>query len=56
MSFLAVLQAALLTVLQRYTGQDDLPIGSVFSGRTRAELEPLVGFFANTLVLRTDAR
>src|SRR6516164_3303801 len=52
-SFLAVLQAALLTVLHRWTGQDDLPIGSVFSGRTRAETEPLVGYFVNTLVLRT---
>jgi amino acid adenylation domain-containing protein len=54
-SFLAVLQAALLTVLHRYTGQTDLPIGSIFSGRTRSEIEPLVGFFANTVVLRTDA-
>ena len=52
-SLLAVLQAALLTVLHRYTGQDDLPVGSLFSGRTRPELEPLVGFFGNTLVLRT---
>jgi non-ribosomal peptide synthetase component F len=53
-SLLAVVQAALLTVLHRYTGQEDLAIGSVFSGRTRAEVEPLVGFFANTVVLRTD--
>ncbi|MEO3808389.1 amino acid adenylation domain-containing protein [Sphaerisporangium sp. B11E5] len=53
-SFLAVLQAALLTVLHRYTGQEDLVIGSVFSGRTRPEIEPVVGFFANTVVLRTD--
>ncbi|WP_019925381.1 non-ribosomal peptide synthetase [Nocardia sp. BMG111209] len=54
-SFLAVLQAALLIVLNRYTGQHDLTVGSIFSGRTRAELEPVVGFFANTVVLRTDA-
>nr|WP_281390540.1 amino acid adenylation domain-containing protein [Sphaerisporangium rubeum] len=53
-SYLAVLQAALLTVLHRYTGQEDLVIGSVFSGRTRPEIEPVVGFFANTVVLRTD--
>ncbi len=53
-SYLAVLQAALATVLHRYTGTDDLPIGSIFGGRTRADLEPLVGFFANTLVLRTN--
>ena len=52
-SLLAVLHAALLTVLHRWTGQHDLPIGSVFSGRTRAETEPLVGFFVNPLVLRT---
>ncbi|MBB2914101.1 non-ribosomal peptide synthetase component F [Streptosporangium becharense] len=52
-SLLAVLQAALLVVLHRYTGQRDLPIGSIFSGRTRADIEGLVGFFGNTLVLRT---
>ena len=39
-SFLAILQADLLTVLHRYTGQTDLPIGSIFSGRTRADIEP----------------
>jgi amino acid adenylation domain-containing protein len=53
-SFLAVLHAALLTVLHRYTGQTDLPVGSIFSGRTRAELEPLVGYFVNAVVLRID--
>jgi hypothetical protein len=53
-SFLAVMHAALLIVLHRYTGQDDVTIGSVFSGRTHPELEPVVGFFVNTLVLRTD--
>jgi amino acid adenylation domain-containing protein len=53
-SFLAVLQAALLVVLNRYTGQTDLPVGSVFSGRNRAELEPLVGYFVNAVVLRTN--
>ncbi len=55
-SFLAVLHAALLTVLHRWTGQHDLPIGSLFTGRTRAETEPLVGFFVNKLVLRTHTR
>lgn len=53
-SFLALLQAALLTVLHRYTGRTDLPIGSVFSSRTRPELDPLVGYLATTVVLRTD--
>ncbi|MFF0176097.1 non-ribosomal peptide synthetase, partial [Micromonospora profundi] len=52
-SFLAIHQAALLTVLHRYTGQTDLPIGSVFSGRTQTVIESLVGYFANTVVLRT---
>jgi amino acid adenylation domain-containing protein len=50
---LAVLLAGYSTVLHRYTGQTDLPIGSVFSGRTRTELEPMVGFFTSTVVLRT---
>ena|GEM_PF-937271 len=54
-SFLAVVQAALLTVLHRHTGQSDLAIGSVFSGRVRTDLEPLVGLFADLVVLRTDA-
>ncbi|MFC6087550.1 amino acid adenylation domain-containing protein [Sphaerisporangium aureirubrum] len=53
-SFLAVSHAALLTVLHRYTGQEDLVVGSIFSGRTRPEMERIVGFFANTVVLRTD--
>ncbi|MET7881409.1 condensation domain-containing protein, partial [Micromonospora profundi] len=41
-SFLAIHQAALLTVLHRYTGQTDLPIGSIFSGRTHIDTEPMV--------------
>ena len=53
-SFLALMQATLLTVLHRYTGRLDLPIGSVFTGRNRAGLEPLVGFFVNSMVLRTS--
>ncbi len=52
-TLLAVLQAAFFVVLGRYTGQDDLAVGSVFAGRTRADTETMVGFFANTLVLRT---
>ncbi|MEM7200892.1 MAG: amino acid adenylation domain-containing protein [Planctomycetota bacterium] len=49
--------AALTTwqlLLSRYTGQADLTIGTPVSGRDRAELEPLIGLFLNTLVLRTD--
>lgn len=53
-SLLAVLQAALLTVLHRYTGQLDLPIGSIVSGRSHPETESMVGYLGNVLVLRAD--
>jgi len=49
-----VMLAALGTLLGRYTGRDDLTIGSPIANRTRSELEPLIGFFVNTLVLRLD--
>jgi amino acid adenylation domain-containing protein len=49
-----LLLAALDTLLARYTGQEDIVVGSPFASRNRSELEPLIGFFANTLVLRTD--
>src|SRR5439155_7188606 len=51
---LGTLVAAFFVVLHRYTGQDDLPVGSVLGGRTRAEIDPLIGFFANSVVLRGD--
>ncbi len=41
-------------VLHHYSGQLDFLVGSPIAGRTRAETEPLVGFFINTLVLRAD--
>ncbi len=46
------LLAAFAVLLQRWTGEDDLPVGTPVAGRTRAELEGLIGFFVNTLVLR----
>jgi amino acid adenylation domain-containing protein/non-ribosomal peptide synthase protein (TIGR01720 family) len=49
-----VLLGAFQTLLFRYTGQDDLAIGSPVSGRSRLETEKLIGCFINTLVLRTD--
>lgn len=49
-----LLLAAFVTLLHRYTGETDLPVGAPITNRTRAELEPLIGFFINTLVLRTD--
>jgi amino acid adenylation domain-containing protein/non-ribosomal peptide synthase protein (TIGR01720 family) len=48
------LLAAFQTVLYRYSGQTDLVIGTPIANRTRPEIEPLIGCFANTLVLRTD--
>ncbi|MCP4654106.1 MAG: amino acid adenylation domain-containing protein, partial [bacterium] len=48
------LLAAFLTLLGRYTRQHDVPVGSVTAGRNRRQLEDLIGFFANTLVLRGD--
>ena len=46
--------AAFQVLLMRYTGQQDICVGTPVAGRNRQELEPLVGFFVNTLVLRTD--
>ena len=50
MTFLAAFQ----TLLYRYTEQEDISIGAPIANRNRHEIEPLMGFFANTLVLRTD--
>jgi len=48
------LLAAFKTLLYRYTGQEDILVGSPIANRNRAEIEELIGFFVNTLVLRTD--
>jgi amino acid adenylation domain-containing protein len=48
------LLAAFQTLLHRYTGQEDIAVGSPIANRTRSEVEGLIGFFINTLVLRTD--
>ncbi|MCT9930234.1 amino acid adenylation domain-containing protein [Planotetraspora sp. A-T 1434] len=48
------LLAAFQVLLARYSGQDDVCVGSPVSGRDREELEGLVGFLVNTLVLRGD--
>ncbi|RYZ42189.1 MAG: non-ribosomal peptide synthetase, partial [Myxococcaceae bacterium] len=45
--------AALQTLLHRYSGQDDVLVGSPVANRHHAETEGLIGFFVNTLVLRT---
>lgn len=46
--------AAFKILLHRYSGQDDIVVGTPVAGRNRVETEELIGFFANTLVLRTD--
>src|SRR5215471_15914232 len=48
------LLAAWQVLLQRYTNQEQIVVGTPIAGRTRREVEGLIGFFANTLVLRTD--
>ena len=48
------LLAAVNALLFRYTRQEDMIVGTPVANRTRTELEGLIGFFENTLVLRTD--
>ncbi|MBW4515829.1 MAG: amino acid adenylation domain-containing protein [Timaviella obliquedivisa GSE-PSE-MK23-08B] len=48
------LLAAFQALLARYSGQTDIRVGSLVANRHRSELETMLGFFANTLVLRTD--
>ncbi|MEL7371672.1 MAG: amino acid adenylation domain-containing protein, partial [Myxococcota bacterium] len=51
--FIALL-AAFDVLLQRLTGLDDIVVGSPIANRRRPELEHLIGFFSNTIVLRSD--
>ena len=51
--FMALL-AGFLALLHRYTGDPDVVVGSPIAGRTRVEIEPLIGFFVGTLPLRGD--
>jgi amino acid adenylation domain-containing protein len=48
------LLCAFYVLLHRYTGERDIAIGSYVAGRSRAELEQLIGLFLNTIVLRAD--
>jgi amino acid adenylation domain-containing protein len=51
MTLLASFQA----LLSRYSGQDDIVLGTPIAGRNRPEIEPLIGDFINMLAIRTDA-
>lgn len=48
------LLAAFQALLHRYTGQNDIAVGSLIANRNRMEIEGVIGFMVNTLVLRTD--
>jgi amino acid adenylation domain-containing protein len=49
-----VLLTAFNALLHRYTSQEDIVIGTPVNGRNRTEVESAIGFFVNTLALRTD--
>src|SRR5206468_2786106 len=48
------LLAAFQALLHRYSGQDSVLVGTPVANRGSVELEPLIGFFTNTLVMRAD--
>jgi len=48
------LLAGFVALLYRFTGQEDIIVGSLSAGRNQAELEPLLGYFVNPLTLRVD--
>ena len=49
-----LLLASFQLLLARYSGQNDIAVGTPIANRTHSQLEGLIGFFVNTLVLRTD--
>lgn len=49
-----VLAAVFAALLARYSGQDDIVIGAPIANRNHAEIEGLIGFFVNSVVLRID--
>ncbi len=50
------LLAAFQTLMSRYSGTDDVVVGSPIANRNRSEIEGLIGFFVNTLVLRARVK
>lgn len=48
------LLAAFQCLLYRYTGHEDVAVGSLIANRNQIEIERLIGMFANTIILRTD--
>lgn len=54
MTLFMTLLSAYKVLLYRYTMQEDVIVGTPIAGRNRKDIEPLIGFFVNTLPLRTD--
>ncbi|PHM45331.1 pyoverdine synthetase D [Xenorhabdus mauleonii] len=48
------LETAFAVLLSRYSGEKDILVGTALAGRTHHDVEPLIGFFVNSLVIRTD--
>lgn len=53
-SLFMLMLAAFNVLLSRYSGQEDIVVGTPIANRNRADIEGLIGFFVNTLALRTD--
>ncbi|WP_406278246.1 amino acid adenylation domain-containing protein [Embleya sp. NBC_00896] len=53
-SLFMTLLATFQLLLSKYSGQEDVAVGTPIAGRNRAEIEDMIGFFVNTLVMRTD--
>ncbi|HSE19514.1 MAG TPA: amino acid adenylation domain-containing protein [Pyrinomonadaceae bacterium] len=53
-SLFMTLLTAFNVLLNRYSGQEDILVGTPIAGRNRREIEDLIGFFINMLVIRTD--
>lgn len=53
-TYFATLLSAFFVLLQRYTGQNDLLVGTPVANRNHLQLEKMIGFFLNTLVIRAD--
>ncbi|MBD2794428.1 condensation domain-containing protein, partial [Xenorhabdus szentirmaii] len=48
------LETAFAVLLSRYSGEKDVVVGMPIAGRRHRDIEPLIGFFVNSLVIRTD--
>ncbi|MDE9499016.1 amino acid adenylation domain-containing protein [Xenorhabdus bovienii] len=48
------METAFSVLLSRYSNEKDIVVGTVIAGRTHRNVEPLIGFFVNSLIIRTD--